>query len=204
MTVLIQPNPERRRSDEDEAWHEGPLYELAGVTEPDLTEQQHADAGLRPEPPGSGAALYEQDRLHHATHLSDRDRAWFRSLIGGGHIWWDTGQQNLTNGQHRMCALRAAGVEVIPGYGRHLPDRDEATPSQDAQAHARRTVEDFWFARTSPPSSSRASSAPTCPGCSPAAPACAPTYRSRGRCCCRRIPRAAGPRETWRSFTRGA
>ncbi|MFD5525054.1 hypothetical protein [Streptomyces virginiae] len=46
----------------------------------------------------------EQDRLYHATHLSDRDRAWFRSLVGGGHIWWDTGQQNLTNGRHRVCA----------------------------------------------------------------------------------------------------
>ncbi|MER5549728.1 hypothetical protein ABT072_46900 [Streptomyces sp. NPDC002589] len=246
VTVLIQPNPERRRSDEDEAWHEDPFYELAGATEPDLAEQLHADAGLRPEPPESEAALYpsrfsspaqralhldgvtgirpvaasqlpwphglfkcpygeraktlaatypkghnktahaelftqlgdqdfascpyhqaddwraiaeavlafsradpdseEQDRLYEAAHLSDRDRAWFRSLIGGGHIWWDTGQQNLTNGQHRLCALRAAGVEVIPVYGRHLPDHDETMPSQDAQTHARRTVEDFWSA----------------------------------------------------------
>ncbi|WP_233435906.1 hypothetical protein [Streptomyces anulatus] len=245
VTVLVQPNPERRRSDEDEAWHEGPFYELAGVTEPDLTEQLHADARLRPEPPSSEAALYpsrfsspaqralhldgvtgirpvaasqlpwphglfkcpygerakalaatypkghsktahaelfarlgdqdfaacpyhqadnweaitaavfafaraepdsdEQDRLYRATHLSERDRAWFRSLIGGGHIWWDTGQQNLTNGQHRLCALRAASIEVIPVYGRHLPDHDETTPSQDALTHARRTVEDFWL-----------------------------------------------------------
>lgn len=59
----------------------------------------------------------------------------------------DAGQENLTNGQHRLCALRAAGVEVIPVYGRHLPDHDETEPSQDAHAHARRTVEDFWFAR---------------------------------------------------------
>ncbi|MFD3840245.1 hypothetical protein ACFWWC_28930 [Streptomyces sp. NPDC058642] len=88
----------------------------------------------------------EQDRLYRATHLSERDRAWFRSLIGGGHIWWDTGQQNLTNGQHRLCARRAAGIEVIPVYGRHLPDHDESTPSQDALTHARRTVEDFWLA----------------------------------------------------------
>ncbi|MFJ9967118.1 hypothetical protein [Streptomyces avermitilis] len=245
VTVLIQPNPERRRSDEDEAWHEGPFYELAGVIEPALTEQLHADARIRPEPPGSEAALYpsrfsspaqralhldgvtgirpvaasqlpwphglfkcpygerakalaatypkghsktahaelfarlgdqdfaacpyhqaddwkaitaavlafaraepdsdEQDRLYRARHLSERDRAWFRSLIGGGHIWWDTGQQHLTNGQHRLCALRAAGIEVIPVYGRHLPDHDETTPSQDALTHARRTVEDFWL-----------------------------------------------------------
>lgn len=36
---------------------------------------------------------------------------------------------------------------MIPVYGRHLPAHDETTPSQDAQAHARRTVEDFWSAR---------------------------------------------------------
>ncbi|WP_328373765.1 hypothetical protein OG800_50885 (plasmid) [Streptomyces sp. NBC_00445] len=247
VTVLVQPNPERRRADEDEAWHDGPFYELAGATEPDVGEQQRADADLRPEPPVSEAELYpsrfssadqralhlrgvtgirpvaasqlpwphglfkcpfgeraknlaatypkghsktahaelftqlgeqdfaacpyhqaddwkaitdavlsfaraepdsdEQDRLYQAVHLSDRDRAWFRSLIGGGHIWWDTGQTNLTNGQHRLCALRAADIEVIPVYGRHLPDHDETVPSQDALAHARRTVEDFWYAR---------------------------------------------------------
>ncbi|WP_326763410.1 hypothetical protein OG978_01265 [Streptomyces sp. NBC_01591] len=248
VPVLVRPNPERRRSDEDEAWHEGPFYELAGATEPDLAEQRRADAGLRPEPPASEAELYpsrfssaaaralhldgvtsirpvaashlpwphglfkcplgerakslaatypkghsktahaelftqldgqdfaacpyhqaddwkaiaeavlafaraerdsdEQDRLYRAAHLSDRDRAWFRSLIGGGHIWWDTGQKNLTNGQHRLCALRAAGVEVIPVYGRHLPDQDETKPSEAAHAHARRTVEDFWDTHT--------------------------------------------------------
>ncbi|MFJ5851281.1 hypothetical protein [Streptomyces sp. NPDC092903] len=248
VSVLVQPNPERRRSDEDETWHEGAFYELAGATEPDAAEQQRADAGLRPQPSGSEAELYpsrfstparralhldgvtrirpvaasqlpwphglfkcpfgeranslavtypkghsktahaelftqlgkqdfaacpyhqaddwkgitdavlsfadaepdsdEQDRLYRAAHLSDRDREWFRSLIGGGHIWWDTGQTNLTNGQHRLCALRAAGVEVIPVYGRHLPDHDETEPSQDAHAHARRTVEDFWYMRT--------------------------------------------------------
>ncbi|WP_327302150.1 hypothetical protein OG730_00225 [Streptomyces sp. NBC_01298] len=246
VTVLVQPNPERRRSDEDEAWHEGPFYELAGATEPDLTAQQHADARLRPQPPESEAALYpsrfsnptqralhldgvtrirpvaasqlpwphglfkcpygerakdlaatypkshsqtahaelftqlgeqdfaacpyhqaddwravsetvlafaraepdsdEQDRHYDAEHLSDRDRAWFRSFIGRGPIRWDSGQQRLTNGQHRLCALRAARLEVVPVYGRHLPDDDETTPSQDAQAHARRTVEDFWSA----------------------------------------------------------
>ncbi|MFF4448729.1 hypothetical protein [Streptomyces sp. NPDC001502] len=264
VSVLIQPNPERRRSDKDEAWHEGPFYELTGVTEPDLTEQQHADAGLRPEPPGSEAALYpsrfsspaqralhldgktgirpvaasrlpwphdlfkcpygerakalaatypdghgktaraelftrldeqafaacpyqqaddwraiaeavltfaraepdsdEQDRLYHATHLSDRDRAWFRSLIGGGHIWWDTGRQNLTNGQHRLCALRAAGVAVIPVYGRHLPDHDETTTRPRRPRTLRHTPGAPWRTSgppASPPSSSRASSAPT-------------------------------------------
>ncbi|MFD9123066.1 hypothetical protein [Streptomyces bottropensis] len=35
---------------------------------------------------------------------------------------------------------------MIPVYGRHLPDHDETTPSQDALTHARRTVEDFWHA----------------------------------------------------------
>ncbi|MFJ6687104.1 hypothetical protein [Streptomyces werraensis] len=58
VTVLIQPDPQRRRSDEDEAWHEGPFCALAGVAEPDLTEQLRADARIRPEPPSSEAALY--------------------------------------------------------------------------------------------------------------------------------------------------
>ncbi|MER8236148.1 hypothetical protein [Streptomyces sp. NPDC094049] len=246
VTVLVQPNPERRRSDEDEAWHEGPFYELAGVTEPEPAEQRHTDAALRPKPPSSESSLYPsrfdspieralhldgvtgtrlvaasrlpwphnlfkcrhheraqalaatypeghnktahaelftrlsdqdfatcpyhqaddwkavtetvldftraepdseaQDRLYDATHLSDRDRSWFRSLIGGGHIWWDHGSKYLTNGQHRLCALRAAGVEAVPVYGRYLPGLDETTPSQDARAHAKRTVEDFWSA----------------------------------------------------------
>ncbi|WP_331747837.1 hypothetical protein OG520_40245 (plasmid) [Streptomyces sp. NBC_00984] len=90
----------------------------------------------------------EQDRLYRAAHLSDRDRAWFRPLIGGGHIWWDTGLKNLTNGQHCLCALRAAGVEVIPVYGRHLPDHDETKPSETAHAHAKRTVANFWDTHT--------------------------------------------------------
>ncbi|EDY52707.1 hypothetical protein [Streptomyces clavuligerus] len=65
-----------------------------------------------------------------------------------GHIWWDQGSENLTNGQLRLYGLRAAGVEVVPVYGRYLPAHDETAPSQDAVTHARHTVEDFWSAYT--------------------------------------------------------
>ncbi|MEU1628266.1 hypothetical protein ABZ746_23635 [Streptomyces sp. NPDC020096] len=248
VTVLAQPNVERRRWDEDAAWHAGPFYELAGATEPDLAQQRRVDAALRPRPTPAEAELYPSqfdspeeralhldgvecirpvaacqlpwphglfkcpygprakrlaatypkgnsqtahaelfaqlrpqdfaacpyhqaddwaaiakavlaharaeregdderaDQLYDAAHLTERDRAWFRSLISG-HIWWDTGQKHLTNGQHRLCALRAAGVDVVPVYGRHLPDRDETEPAIEASTHARRTIEDFWHAR---------------------------------------------------------
>jgi hypothetical protein len=245
VTVLAQPNPERRRWDKDNAWHAGPFYELAGATEPDLVEQQLIDAALRPEPTQDEAELYpslfdspqeralhldgvecirpvaasqlpwphslhkcphdlrakrlaatypednsqiahaemftqltpedfascpyhqaddwtaiaegvlayaraERDgederanQLYDAEHLTARDREWFRSLISG-HIWWNSGQERLTDGQHRLCALRAAGVNRVPVYGRHLLDQDETTPAIDARVHARRTVEDLW------------------------------------------------------------
>jgi len=245
VTVLTQPNPERRRWDEDTAWHSLPHYELAGATEPDLAEQQRIDSELRPPPTRSEEQLYPSrfstpdkralhlhgvdairpvaasqlpwphglfkcpyadrathlaatypkghgttahaelftqlrkddfaacpyhqaddwgaiadavlafaaaqrdsgdepvDRSAYAAPLSDRDRGWFRSLING-RIRWDTGAQHLTDGQHRLCALRAADVTVVPVHGRHLPDHDETEPAVDARTHARRTVADYW------------------------------------------------------------
>ncbi|MDX3696392.1 hypothetical protein PV726_40045 [Streptomyces europaeiscabiei] len=78
---------------------------VPGVVDHDWAKKSTASmVALQPAEPDSD----EQDRHYQAAHLSDR--AWFRSLIGGGHIWWDTGQTNLTNGQRRLCALRAAGV----------------------------------------------------------------------------------------------
>jgi len=77
--------------------------------------------------------------------LNPHDRHWASQLLAD-HLWWDQGDTHLTNGQHRLCALRAAGVAVVPVYGRHLPD----TPHPDADAvpeasdHARRTVQQFW------------------------------------------------------------
>ncbi|GAA3085126.1 hypothetical protein GCM10020000_84550 [Streptomyces olivoverticillatus] len=75
-------------------------------------------------------------------HLSERDRKWARRMVAD-HLWWDEGQTRITNGQHRVCAMRAAGVTVLPVYGRYLPDRTP-TATTDAQRHARQAVTVFW------------------------------------------------------------
>ncbi|MFG2681283.1 hypothetical protein [Streptomyces sp. NPDC048392] len=90
----------------------------------------------------------ESDRageLYDMEHLSPHDREWAQAMVGD-HIWWDEGDTSLTNGQHRLCAMRAAGVARVPVYGRHLPGQqlDDAT---DAQEHARKTVENYWTGR---------------------------------------------------------
>lgn len=75
-------------------------------------------------------------------HLDERDREWARALVQDP-ICWDDNHDSLTNGQHRTCALRAAGVPHLPVEGRHLPD--SAVPDAvDARTHAQRTVHGFW------------------------------------------------------------
>ncbi len=64
-------------------------------------------------------------------HLSPQDREWAQAMLGD-HIWWDEGDTSLTNGQHRLCAMRAAGVTRVPVHGRHLPGKQlpDATDAQ--------------------------------------------------------------------------
>ncbi|MFF9909538.1 hypothetical protein [Streptomyces sp. NPDC013457] len=85
----------------------------------------------------------ERGRAAHAMeHLEERDREWARALVQDP-ICWDDNHDSLTNGQHRTCALRAAGVLHLPVEGRHLPDT--APPDAvDARTHAQRTVQGFW------------------------------------------------------------
>jgi hypothetical protein len=54
-------------------------------------------------------------------------------------IAWSDGDKELTNGQHRLCALRAAGIEACPVRGRFLPGTDYGTPV-DASEHARNAI----------------------------------------------------------------
>ncbi|WP_189277429.1 hypothetical protein, partial [Kitasatospora griseola] len=91
----------------------------------------------------------DDDRTNQAyemAHLTPRDRRWARSFTAGSGINWDDGDQAVADGQHRLCALRAAGVKVAPVYGCYLPDRLPAE-HQDAGDHARRTVEHYWAER---------------------------------------------------------
>ncbi|MFE9469378.1 hypothetical protein ACFYNW_38385 [Streptomyces virginiae] len=75
-------------------------------------------------------------------HLDERDREWARALVQDP-ICWDDNHDSLTNGQHRSCALRAAGVPYLPVEGRHLPAA--AKPDAvDARTHAQQTVHGFW------------------------------------------------------------
>jgi hypothetical protein len=58
-------------------------------------------------------------------------------------IDWSDGDEELTNGQHRLCALRAVGIEACPVWGRFLPDTDYGTPV-DASDHARNAITASW------------------------------------------------------------
>lgn len=84
-------------------------------------------------------------QLYDMEHLSPRDREWAQAMVAD-HIWWDEGDTSLTNGQHRLCAMRAAGVVRVPVYGRHLPG-NQPPDATDAHEHARRTVETYWIGR---------------------------------------------------------
>ncbi|OPC76696.1 hypothetical protein B4N89_45240 [Embleya scabrispora] len=79
------------------------------------------------------------DRAGRDPELDDHDRECAASLIYDP-IAWSDGDEALVNGQHRLCALRAAGAVSCPVDGRHLPDTVheaiKATPSAQARAHA--------------------------------------------------------------------
>ncbi|RLU82519.1 hypothetical protein CTZ27_29765 [Streptomyces griseocarneus] len=74
--------------------------------------------------------------------LSERDRHWAHRMLTD-RIRWDEDLSRLTNGQHRVCAMRAAGVEILPVYGRYLPEQAPIAPT-DAKRHARQAVTAFW------------------------------------------------------------
>jgi hypothetical protein len=74
--------------------------------------------------------------------LSAEDKQWLRTLLAES-IEWDDRDQMLTNGQHRLCALRAAGVQHCPVNGRYLPDTDHG-PASTATNHAQAAVRVSW------------------------------------------------------------
>ncbi|MEW1637484.1 hypothetical protein AB0469_25850 [Streptomyces sp. NPDC093801] len=88
------------------------------------------------EDPERGRAAYAME------HLEEADREWARALVHDP-ICWDDNHDALTNGQHRTCALRAAGVAYLPVEGRHLPDTS-TSDTVDARTHAQQTVRKAW------------------------------------------------------------
>lgn len=91
----------------------------------------------------NGDGQYPEPQQHpDYAQLSARDQEWLLSLLNAP-IEWDDRDQMLTNGQHRLCALRAAGVLSCPVRGRHLPDTDHGQPIP-ADNHARATIQATW------------------------------------------------------------
>ncbi|NUU25823.1 MAG: hypothetical protein HOV68_30600, partial [Streptomycetaceae bacterium] len=69
---------------------------------------------------------------------------WAESVFTDAMSWTD-GRANFVNGQHRACALRAAGVAEIPVDGRHVPGRGYRPPV-DARTTAAEHVARYWRA----------------------------------------------------------
>ncbi|MER5617722.1 hypothetical protein [Streptomyces sp. NPDC002215] len=247
VAVLVAPNRERVRYDEEEVWHGGPFHAVTGMVEPSAAELAAADSVLRPCPPDDEADLYpslfkdpgerarfmdgvlgvrpvatsllpwphglfkcaykarwerlattypdgDEARFHivHAElfssltaeefaacpyhqanwpaivetalayaaaeeagdhekaqllyameHLDESDRLWARDLLGD-HLMWSQGSSALTNGQHRLCAMREANVKSVPVHGRHLPSLDAEAVKGEAGQLARQTVKNYW------------------------------------------------------------
>lgn len=75
--------------------------------------------------------------------LEPKDRRWLNSLFTAP-IRWNDGGSNLINGQHRLCALRAASASACPVDGLHLPHAALAhEPSEPPTEHARRVVGNY-------------------------------------------------------------
>ncbi|MEU4229624.1 hypothetical protein AB0F17_35455 [Nonomuraea sp. NPDC026600] len=74
--------------------------------------------------------------------LTRQDEHWLDSFEIDP-IAWDDGHDSITNGQHRLCALRAAGVLTCPVDGRHVPDDLYPSPVP-AHEHAQQTITGFW------------------------------------------------------------
>jgi len=76
--------------------------------------------------------------------LAGEEMRWLRSLFSEP-IVWIPGEQELTNGQHRTCALRAAGAErcVVETDGHPLPSRFP----RDGRAAAHAALACHWLGR---------------------------------------------------------
>jgi hypothetical protein len=85
-----------------------------------------------------------RDRAESWPGMSEGDRRGLVSLFWEP-VSWDDGDDGLTNGQHRLCALRAAGAAACPVEGRYLPGSGPVIQADlGAREHARRTVTRFW------------------------------------------------------------
>ncbi|MEY9894262.1 hypothetical protein ABIA31_007948 [Catenulispora sp. MAP5-51] len=101
---------------------------------------------------GSAAEAILADGCHDPHQLLGRakdyarlaavDRPWLVSLFADPIVWSDDSTA-LTNGQHRLCALRAAGVRSCPVEGRFIPGRDVPQTISPVR-HARATVDRYW------------------------------------------------------------
>ena len=70
------------------------------------------------------------------TQLAPTEQKWLEALVYDP-IRYSDGSHALINGQHRLCAMRAAGVTHCPVEGTYLPDTDygpAAPPEDDARA----------------------------------------------------------------------
>ncbi len=78
-------------------------------------------------------------------NLPAQDAEWLRSLFAGP-IDWTPGSSTLTNGQHRSCALRAAGAEqcVVDTSGYTPPQSNPAS----SRAAASAALATYWAKRT--------------------------------------------------------
>lgn len=89
----------------------------------------------------------EDDLLLVETHpefdqLSPEDQEWVKALVVDP-IKYDDGSDMLTNGQHRLCAMRFAGVVRCPVHGNYLPDTDYGPPAA-VEADARAEITASW------------------------------------------------------------
>lgn len=85
-------------------------------------------------PDGSAHPEYDQ--------LSPDDQEWLRALVADP-IRYDDGSDSLTNGQHRLCAMRFAGVQRCPVLGDYLPDTNYDPPCPAAR-DARTEIAASW------------------------------------------------------------
>jgi hypothetical protein len=82
-------------------------------------------------------------RITSDERLPPDDRTWLWSLLSMEPIEWDDGDLAITNGQHRLCAMRAAGVLACSIQGYH-PSATAYPAPLPAIDHAHLTVERFW------------------------------------------------------------
>ncbi|MGK3203164.1 hypothetical protein [Amycolatopsis sp. MEPSY49] len=92
---------------------------------------------------GSAGAGEPQPRQHpDYRRLSAEDQQWLGSLLEEP-IDWDDRDQSLTNGQHRVCALRAARVQPCPVRGNYLLDTDYGS-AIPATKQAKNAIRASW------------------------------------------------------------